>query len=153
MVYMRDMEDKTVHSYETVMIFRQDLTEELFNTKVDNFVRLTLSALAKRVVEVEKVGKKKLAYDIKDNEYGWYVYITYKCTSENIAIIEKELKKSTDVIKFITLKLTPGTLDEDEDEDEDDIYDKADFGENESEQIETKYKPDGYDILFGLEKI
>lgn len=51
------------------------------------------------------VGRKKLAYNIKKEEYGYY-YITYfKSTREEVIKIEEKLKANENVMKFITVKL------------------------------------------------
>ena len=50
-------------------------------------------------------GRKKLAYRIKDEEYGYY-YITYfKSTFQKSTKIEEKLKANENVMKFITVKM------------------------------------------------
>lgn len=50
-------------------------------------------------------GRKKLAYRIKDEEYGYY-YITYfKSTFQKATKIEEKLKANENVMKFITVKM------------------------------------------------
>lgn len=50
-------------------------------------------------------GRKKLAYNIKDEEYGYY-YITYfKSTFQKATKIEEKLKANDNVMKFITVKM------------------------------------------------
>ena len=50
-------------------------------------------------------GRKKLAYNIKNEEYGYY-YITYfKSTFQKATKIEEKLKANDNVMKFITVKL------------------------------------------------
>ena len=50
-------------------------------------------------------GRKKLAYNIKNEEYGYY-YITYfKSTYQKAAKIEEKLRANENVMKFITVKI------------------------------------------------
>ncbi len=53
---------------------------------------------------VEQWGKRKLAYAVKKNRYGFYTLIHYSCPPDINSKVELHLKHNESVIKYITLK-------------------------------------------------
>lgn len=130
------------NSYESVMIFRGDLTEDQYDYLVDKYEDI-ISSLSKdtKIAKLDKIGEKKLAYEVKSHKTGWYLIVQFKTEAENIRDLERIFRIDDDVIKFITLKR----------DEEDDFYDE----ESEDESIvESEQKPkiiDYWDVAFGLE--
>ena len=89
--------------YETVIIFRGDLTSKQFNYRVKKYRNyLTDNEM---IIEDEDVkGKKALAYEIKMCKFGWYVLYTYKCEPDKIAPLDNKMRIDDDIIKFLTIK-------------------------------------------------
>lgn len=62
-------------------------------------------------IKEEKWGIKKLAYSIKNSDYGYYITIDFKITTKNnkmseekIAKLTKYLKNNESILKFIIMK-------------------------------------------------
>jgi len=58
--------------------------------------------------EIEKVepwGKKRLAYLIGNQRDGNYVLITYKAVSTTVHQVERRMKVTDDVLKFMTVRI------------------------------------------------
>lgn len=96
-----------INKYENCYILKGSLTEEQALKETEIIKGYFKGA---EIYEDEEdlngyQGRKKLAYRIKDEEYGYY-YITYfKGNSEDIFEIEKKLRLNDNVMKFITVKM------------------------------------------------
>lgn len=129
--------------YESVIIFRGDLIEEQYDYQVRKYESV-ISSLSKgtKITTIDKIGEKKLAYEIKSHKTGWYLRVQFKTEAENIMEIERLFRIDDDVIKFITVKR----------DEEDDFYDEE--SEDEESIVESEQKPkviDYWDVAFGLE--
>ena len=129
-----------VQAYETVIIFKGDISTATYDTLVLKATHV-LHKFAD-IYEVDKKGKRTLAYEIKEFKTGWYVLFTFKTDPENIAQWERYLRITDDIIKFITVKMS----DDDFEERELDIID-CDVGV-ESEQMVTPKIIDYWDNIF-----
>ena len=92
-----------MHKYETVLVFQADLDEAVLNTAVE-----TVETLIKNNGEVTKIdrwGKRKLAYPIRKQFEGYYVYMTFDSEPSEIVNIKRTLGYNEQVLRFIILRL------------------------------------------------
>lgn len=92
-----------MNRYESVIIMKPTLTEEEKNNKLNEYKNM-FSKFAKREVEIEDLGLKRLAYEIKGNAEGRYAVFKFNANPENISEIERRYRIDDDVMKFITVK-------------------------------------------------
>ena len=96
-----------INKYENCYILKGSLTEEQALKEIEIIKEYFKGA---EIYEDKEAlngyrGRKKLAYNIKDEEYGYY-YITYfKSTFQKATKIEEKLKANDNVMKFIIVKL------------------------------------------------
>ncbi|MBN2013435.1 30S ribosomal protein S6 [candidate division KSB1 bacterium] len=57
------------------------------------------------ILKVDRWGKKRLAYEIKKRQYGYYVEILFKSVGDIIKIIEREYGLDENLLRYLTLKL------------------------------------------------
>lgn len=131
--------------YETIIIYNGKLSVDEYNLKVKKYVDVLLN-LGSKIKSAEEMGKRALAYEIKDSKYGWYVVFTYATNPENIAKLEKVLRTDDDAIKFLTMKRDPR---DDEDFDEDDYKYESPIAPAETK---SEQQPDALDVLLGFAK-
>jgi len=99
------METATImqRAYELMFIVRPDLLEE----DVDKLIA-TLQGHATNagavVQNTEKMGKRRLAYDVKKFQDGQYVLFTLNADGKAIHELERRLRVAEQVIKFITVR-------------------------------------------------
>ena len=106
--------------YETMYILRPDIPEE----EVDNHLKKYSEILEKSETEVldsQMRGKRRLAYPIAKHKEGIYVQLSHKGDGQQIAILEKAMRLSEDVIRYLTVKQdgplpTPKSTSKDDDE-------------------------------------
>ena len=91
-----------MNKYESVVIINPNVDEAGLKALEDKFTGL-INANGK-VAEVENMGKKKLAYDIKKNKEAYYMQINFESKPEAITELERIYRITDDVLKFITIK-------------------------------------------------
>ena len=131
----------SIQCFETILIFSDKLTEEEYEEKVKDYKKWFAGLPAARI-RTEKMGKKKLAYDVRGCEHGYYAQFIYESTQDLVNTkLDLMLRKDDDVIKFITVaydgEYTP------------DSEENADSASIKSEQ--RKKPVDVFDLIFGLE--
>ena len=90
-------------SYEVMFIVRPDLTEEDVDKLISTLQNHATTAGA-TLENVEKMGKRRLAYDVKKFSDGQYVLFVLQADGKAIHELERRLRVSEPVIKFITVR-------------------------------------------------
>lgn len=91
-----------MRAYEIIFI----LDPALGDDGVDASVTAAKAALAKaggEVQEIQKWGKKRLAYDIKKRREGHYVFFRAQAPATAVAEFERYLKIAESVLKYLTV--------------------------------------------------
>jgi small subunit ribosomal protein S6 len=87
-----------------MFIVRPDLTEEDVDKLISTLQTHVTNAGAV-VANVEKMGKRRLAYDVKKFQEGQYVLVTLNSDGKGIYELERRLRVTEPVIKFITVRM------------------------------------------------
>ena len=95
-----------MRSYEVIFILDPALADDGVEAAVVA-VRGVLGKTGGDIAEVQKWGKKRLAYDIKKRREGHYVYLRLQAPAKAIAEIERHLKIAEPVLKYITVLVEP----------------------------------------------
>ena len=90
-------------AYEVMFIVRPDLTEEDLDKLVSALENHATGAGA-TVKNAEKMGKRRLAYDVKKFSEGQYVLFTLQADGKAVHELERRLRVTEQVIKFITVR-------------------------------------------------
>ena len=91
-----------MNKYESVVIINPNVDEAGLKALEDKFTGL-INANGK-VAEVENMGKKKLAYDIKKNKEKNYMVFKFEANPTLIAELERVYRITDEVLKFITTR-------------------------------------------------
>jgi small subunit ribosomal protein S6 len=118
---MRSMADEpgTQREFETIFILRPDTNQDgiqLVNTRI----RGVIDQMGGRVLKLDNWGKRKLAYEVKKQLKGIYLYWQYLGTAGVVEEIERNLRMLDTVIRYYTVKIDenidpnarPGAIDE-----------------------------------------
>ncbi|MBL8218359.1 MAG: 30S ribosomal protein S6 [Bryobacterales bacterium] len=90
--------------YEELYILRPDATEEDVEASVE-MVRSIVTAAGGSIDKVDKWGVRKLAYRLKKLNEGFYVLIQFSANPEVVKELERRLRVSDAVVKFITVRI------------------------------------------------
>jgi small subunit ribosomal protein S6 len=95
-----------INSYETMYILRPDLNDEAADQAIDKYQTI-LRDNGAEILETQHRGKRRLAYEIDKQREGIYVQMNFKGDGSQIAVMERAMRLSTEVIRFMTIKLDP----------------------------------------------
>ena len=90
--------------YESIFIINPNQSDE----EIAAVIKKMQDVVAKQGGEMTKFedwGKKKLAYEIKKQKRGHYVFLQFKAAPSAISELERVYKLTDSVIKFLTVKL------------------------------------------------
>jgi small subunit ribosomal protein S6 len=91
-------------TYEIMFIVRPDVEEAELDKLVEGFSANVTSG-GGEVKSVEKMGRRRLAYTVRKFNDGFYVLLNVAAQGSLIAEIERRLRVSEQVIKFITVRM------------------------------------------------
>lgn len=89
--------------YETMYILRPDLTDDLIDQNITKFQGILTDQGAENL-ETQHRGKRRLAYEINKHRDGVYVQMNYQVKGSAIAVLERAMRLSEDVIRYLTIK-------------------------------------------------
>tara|TARA_B100000212_G_C27362493_1_gene528834 strand:+ start:796 stop:1248 length:453 start_codon:yes stop_codon:yes gene_type:complete len=89
--------------YETMYILRPDIAEDEVINHIEKYNEL-LVKMGGKVLDSQMRGKRRLAYTIAKNREGIYVQLSHQGDGQHIAKIEKAMRLSEDVIRYMTIK-------------------------------------------------
>ena len=90
-------------AYEVMFIVRPDVTEEDMDKLIATLQGHATNAGA-TVEKTEKMGKRRLAYDVKKFQDGQYVLFTLQADGKAVHELERRMRVAEPVIKFITVR-------------------------------------------------
>jgi len=89
--------------YETLFVVKPTLTDEETAAVIAK-IKDILTKEGAELVATNDMGMRKLAYPVEKNDRGYYTVLFYKAEGTLINELERNLKISEDVIKFLTVK-------------------------------------------------
>ena len=89
--------------YETMYILRPDIAEDEVNNHIDKYNKL-LEEFGGTILDSQMRGKRRLAYQIAKHREGIYVQLSHQGDGQHIFKIEKSMRLSEDVIRYMTVK-------------------------------------------------
>ncbi len=90
--------------YEVMFILRPDVTEEDADKLIGSFTASVTNG-GGVVKSVEKMGRRKLAYLVRKFSDGNYVLLTIEASGPVVLELERRLRVTEPVIKFITVRM------------------------------------------------
>jgi small subunit ribosomal protein S6 len=91
-------------TYEIMFIVRPDAEEAEIDKLIEGFSANVTSG-GGEVRSVEKMGRRRLAYTVRKFNDGFYVLLNIAAEGSLITEIERRLRVSEQVIKFITVRM------------------------------------------------
>ncbi len=91
-------------SYEIMFIVRPDVEEVDLDKLIEGFQKNVTDG-GGEVKATEKMGRRRLAYTVRKFNDGFYVLLTIAAEGKLITEIERRLRVSEQVIKFITVRM------------------------------------------------
>ena len=99
---LKTMNDHQIY-YETMYILRPDIAEDEVTNHIEKYNKL-LEELGGKILDSQMRGKRRLAYQIAKHREGIYVQLSHQGDGQHISKIEKSMRLSEDVIRYMTVK-------------------------------------------------
>jgi small subunit ribosomal protein S6 len=90
--------------YEVTYIIRPSLEEADIETRITQIAD-GLRNNGGEVGEIERMGKRRLAYEIDDVREGYYVVMRFKSDAAQAKELERQLRLNEDVMRALLIKL------------------------------------------------
>ncbi len=92
-----------MNKYEIMFIVRADITEDEVKNTVKSFEDVLTSEGAK-IVNSKDLGQKKLAYEIKKQQRGYYHVLNVECESKAVKEFDRKAKIDEKIIRHLIVK-------------------------------------------------
>jgi len=90
--------------YETIFIVRPNAADGDIETITNKTVSI-IEGDGGAIIRIDKWGLKKLAYLIKKESQGYYVYVDYAGVPASVSEIERIFRIDDRILKYLTVKL------------------------------------------------
>src|SRR4029077_17698915 len=91
-------------TYELMFIVRPDMTEE-DQDKLISTLETAVTSSGGQVKNMEKMGKRRLAYTVRKFHDGLYMLLTFEGGGGLVHELERRLRVSEAVIKFLSVRI------------------------------------------------
>ena len=92
-------------AYESIFILRASLTDEA-NTSILEKMKAVVEQHGAVVLKAENWGKKKLAYEMKHDRRGTYMFLRFDSAQGSVvSALERLYRLEDSVLKFMTVKV------------------------------------------------
>lgn len=106
MTILKSLKDEpnTQREYETIFILRPDTTNDAVG-QVNARLRGILDTMGGKMLKLDNWGKRRLAYEVRKQMKGIYLYWRFLATSGVVEEIERNLRMLDSVIRYYTVKV------------------------------------------------
>lgn len=87
-----------------IMFIVKPLEEEATNAVITKFENL-INNNGGQVEKIDRWGKKRLAYIVKDFAEGFYVLVNFTSVPETILELDRIMKITEDILKFMIIRI------------------------------------------------
>ncbi len=91
--------------YETIFVTRADLPADDTAGMVERYVGI-IEGMEGTIVELDKWGKRRLAYPIEKKRDGYYVRVDFVAEHKAVTEVERNFKIDENILRFQTVKLS-----------------------------------------------
>jgi small subunit ribosomal protein S6 len=98
-------EEERMRRYEQVYILRPSMSEDEITTLIESTNTIILKEQG-TIIQLDKWGMRKLAYPIKKETQGFYVFCDFAGTPKAVAEIERKFRIDDTVLKYLSVKIS-----------------------------------------------
>ncbi|MDZ7373942.1 MAG: 30S ribosomal protein S6 [candidate division KSB1 bacterium] len=98
-----------LRAYETTFVIDSLLRAEELDETIRRYLKF-ISDNGGEIRRVERWGKRRLAYEIRKRQYGYYVYVRFDGPPAIVAALEREYRLDENVLRYLTIQLSKAAL-------------------------------------------
>lgn len=91
-----------MNSYEIAVLYHPDLEIDL--DKAEDRIKKIIADNGGNITKTDNWGKRKLAYQIKKQDFAVYVFYAVDIPAENVAKVEQTFNITDEIIRFLITK-------------------------------------------------
>jgi len=91
-------------TYESVAIINATLEDDQIESTISR-MQETITTHGGEMLELDKWGRKRLAYPINKAKSGYYVIFRFNAATDLVAILERNYRLDENVIRYLTIQL------------------------------------------------
>jgi len=95
--------------YESIFLLDTNTPSEQVDAFIEKLVGL-IGNYDGSEVKIDRIGKKRLAYEIDKRQYGYYVSLEFEANGEVVQPLEEVYRLSDEVLRYMTYKITTAQL-------------------------------------------
>jgi len=95
--------------YETTFVIDSLLRAEEVDETIRRYLKF-ISDNGGEIRRVERWGKRRLAYEIRKRQYGYYVYVRFDGPPTIVAALEREYRLDENILRYLTIHLSKRAL-------------------------------------------
>lgn len=92
-----------MNEYESVIIVNPNVDEEGIKALEKKFTDIINND--GKLEKIDNLGKRKLAYEVKKNNEGIYLVLTFEANADLIEELQRNYRITDEVIKFIVIRI------------------------------------------------
>lgn len=97
-----------MQEYETTFVIDSLIKNEEVEHIIDKTEKFILNN-GGEIINIDRWGKKRLAYELKKRQYGYYVQIHYKAPGHLNKILEREYMLDENILRYLTVMISSRT--------------------------------------------
>jgi small subunit ribosomal protein S6 len=97
------------NAYESTVMINAALDDEQLEVEVSRLQENIIN-FGGEIIEVEKVGRKRLAYIVNKSKIGYYAIFRFNAPSNLVAKLERSYSLNDNVLRFLTILLDKDAL-------------------------------------------
>jgi len=92
-----------LRTYELLSIIKPNIDSEEFDKETAK-IEETITSLDGKVLSVDKMGRKKLSYDIKDYRDGYFVVHKFEMEPSQVSKFNRQLRLNENILRIMFLE-------------------------------------------------
>jgi small subunit ribosomal protein S6 len=92
-----------------MVLLSPDLEEDAVEERISSFEK-HITENGGEILEIDRMGKKRLAYEINDQRHGIYFVVTYKSEDEIIKELERQFTLDENSWRYMTVRMDEALL-------------------------------------------
>jgi len=96
-------------TYQTIVAIDSLLKNDEIEAIIEKLLRI-INNNGGKVINVDRWEKKRLAYEIKKRQYGYYVEIDFEAPNNLVKILERDYRLDENILRYLTVNLDKKAL-------------------------------------------
>ncbi|MDZ7263879.1 MAG: 30S ribosomal protein S6 [candidate division KSB1 bacterium] len=98
-----------MRTYQTIVVIDSLIKAEEIDAIIEKITR-NINNNGGKILVVNRWEKKRLAYEIKKRQYGFYVEIVFEAPSNLVKILERDYRLDEHILRYLTVHLDKRAL-------------------------------------------